>query len=226
MRAWDVATLMTATVLRAGTGRRVIDAARRPPALLDLYEFEACPFCRRVREALSALDLPAMIHPCPKGGRLRAFVREKGGKEQFPYLVDSSAGVAMYESTDIVRYLVETYGGTAPSSWLGPLSILSGSLASSVRMHGRRTRPARRADKPLVLYGYEPSAYCRLVREVLCELELEYHLINVARGSRERDAFVKRSGKMMVPYLADPNTEREMFESADIVRYLVDTYAA
>jgi glutathione S-transferase len=225
MRAWDVATSGAATLLRLGTGRRVLGAAdKRPAALLDLYEFEACPFCRRVREALSALDLSAMIHPCPKGGRLRTLVRERGGKEQFPYLVDSNTGVAMYESADIVRYLVRTYGGTPPSS-LGPLSIVSGSLASSVRMRGRHVRSARRAAEPLVLYGYEPSLYCRLVREVLCELELDYHQVNVARGSRERDAFLKRSGKMMVPYLADPNTGREMFESADIVTYLERTYA-
>ena len=30
---------------------------------------------------------------------------------------------------------------------------------------------------------------------------------------------------MMVPYLADPNTGTAMFESADIVRYLRETYA-
>ena len=35
-----------------------------------------------------------------------------------------------------------------------------------------------------------------------------------------------RSGKMMVPFLTDPNTGREMFESADIVRYLNQTYGA
>jgi glutathione S-transferase len=28
----------------------------------------------------------------------------------------------------------------------------------------------------------------------------------------------------MVPYLADPNTGREMFESAEIVEYLYETY--
>jgi glutathione S-transferase len=225
MRAWDVATSGAATLLRLGTGGRVKGAARRPTVLLELYEFEACPFCRRVREALSALDLSVLIHPCPKNGRLRTIVRERGGKEQFPYLSDPNTGVAMYESTDIVRYLVDTYGGTAPTS-LGALSILSGSLASSVRMRGRRARPARRADKALVLYGYEPSPYCRLVREALSELELEYQQINVAGGSREREAFVARSGKMMVPYLVDPNTGKEMFESGDIVRYLEETYAA
>ena len=30
---------------------------------------------------------------------------------------------------------------------------------------------------------------------------------------------------MMVPYLVDPNTDTEMFESADIAAYLEQTYA-
>jgi glutathione S-transferase len=76
----------------------------------------------------------------------------------------------------------------------------------------------------LELWSFEGSPYCRLAREALCELELPYVLHNVAKGSPGREAFVKRSGKMRVPYLADPNTGREMFESADIVRYLNDTY--
>jgi len=47
----------------------------------------------------------------------------------------------------------------------------------------------------------------------------------VAKGSPKRPGFERRSGNMMVPYLVDPNTGKEMFESADIVRYLEDTYA-
>ena len=34
---------------------------------------------------------------------------------------------------------------------------------------------------------------------------LPYLLHNVAKGSAKRDAFVRLSGKMMVPYLVDPN---------------------
>ena len=34
------------------------------------------------------------------------------------------------------------------------------------------------------------------------------------------------SGRMQVPFLRDPNTGAQMFESADIRRYLYDTYAA
>ena len=59
----------------------------------------------------------------------------------------------------------------------------------------------------------------------MCELELPYHLHNVAQGSPRREAFVARSGKMLVPYLVDANTQTEMFESADIISYLREAYA-
>ncbi|MHC5059284.1 MAG: glutathione S-transferase N-terminal domain-containing protein, partial [Planctomycetota bacterium] len=69
----------------------------RPERPLELYEFEACPFCRKVREALSILDLNAMIYPCPKKGpRFREEVKRRGGKYLFPYLVDPNTGEAMY----------------------------------------------------------------------------------------------------------------------------------
>ena len=59
--------------LRIGSGMAVGRPGPRPAKLLELYEFEACPFCRKAREALSILDLEAMIYPCPKGGpRFRA----------------------------------------------------------------------------------------------------------------------------------------------------------
>jgi glutathione S-transferase len=63
------------------------------------------------------------------------------------------------------------------------------------------------------------------VREALSSLELPYRLHNVAKGSAKRAAFVERSGRMQVPYLADPNSGVEMFESADIVAYLERSYA-
>ena len=91
---------------------------------------------------------------------------------------------------------------------------------------GTRARPSRAPGKPLELYSMESSPFCRIVRERLCELELPYRLHNVGGGSPSRDAFVARSGRMMVPWLADPNTGAEMFESADIVTYLDATYAA
>ena len=50
--------------------------ARELPAAsqLRLYEFEACPFCRRVREVVLYLDLEITIVPCGQGSRHRETV--------------------------------------------------------------------------------------------------------------------------------------------------------
>jgi glutathione S-transferase len=228
-RTLDVATSLFATVSRLGAGLTAKPPARRPVRLLQLYEFESCPFCRKVRDALTELDLEAMIYPCPKGGTVfRPKAIELGGKAQFPYLVDPNTATSMYESDDIVAYLFETYGGREPGVLLrGPLATASSAIASAFRpTAGTRARPSRRPKKPLELWGFEASPFCRIAREALCELELPYRLHNVGKNSAGRSAFVKHAGKMMVPYLLDPNTKREMFESADIVAYLHATYGA
>lgn len=230
IRKLDVATSLAATIASFAGGLAVGELGPRPEKPLELYEFEACPFCRKVREALTALDLEAVIYPCPRGGpRYREEVRSRGGKAQFPYLVDPNTGQAMYESDDIVRYLAERYGsGKVPLSLsLGPLSTARSTAASLWRPgKGRAYRPARPPEKPLELYSFEASPFCRIVREALCELEIPYLLHNVGKRSPRRPDFVARSGKMQVPYLVDPNTGQAMFESADIVAYLNATYAA
>ena len=116
-----------ATLARLGSGSRVGALGPRPERLLELYEFEGCPYCRKVREALSILDLPALIRPCPKGGtRFREEVRRRGGKAQFPYLVDPNAGKEMYESDAIVAHLFERYGAGPPPRYLAPNRERSG----------------------------------------------------------------------------------------------------
>jgi glutathione S-transferase len=229
-RTLDVATSYVATGLRGVTALAIGPTGARPDKPLELYEFESCPFCRKVRETLVFLDLEIFVYPCPKGGeRFRARAAELGGKAQFPFLVDPNSGEKLYDSERIIDYLVERYGkGQRP--WqltLGPLTQASSVLASLSRGgRGRAARPSKAPAKPLELYNSESSPFCRIVRERLCELELPYLCHNVAGGSAGRPAFVARSGKQMIPYLADPNTRTEMFESADIVRYLQTTYGA
>ena len=41
---------------------------RRPEKLLKLYDIEASPYCRLVREVLTELDLDVLVLPCPAGG--------------------------------------------------------------------------------------------------------------------------------------------------------------
>ena len=107
----DLFTSTLASSLRGWQGIRSRPAPVRPAKTLQLYDIENCPYCRLVREALTELDLDAEIYPCPKQGeRFRPEVVERGGKAQFPYLVDPNTGVEMYESLDIVEYLFDTYG--------------------------------------------------------------------------------------------------------------------
>jgi len=229
MRALDVGTAVGATLARLGTGLQVVELGPRPAQPLELYDFEGCPFCRKAREALSLLDLEVRVWPCPKNGpRFREELRLRGGKAQFPYLVDPNTGKEMYESDAIVAYLFEHYGAGEPPRLLRP-GVLNGAttaLASLCRFgSGSFYRNARRPEQPLELWSFEASPFCRLVREALSSLELPYLLHNVARGSAGRPALEARAGKVQVPYLFDPNTGAAMFESADIVRYLEDTYA-
>jgi len=231
-RTLDVATSLAATLARLGAGLRVGSLGKRPEKPLELYEFEACPYCRKVREVLTALDLEAIVYPCPKGGtRFREKVIAAGGKAQFPYLVDPNTGAAMYESNDIVAYLFDHYGAGGPpllyQALAGPLGQIPSAFAAAWRpLQGARVEPSKAPAQPLELWSFEASPFCRIVREVLCTLELPYRLHNVGKGSPSREAFVERSGKMQVPFLVDPNTSVELFESADIVHYLRATYGA
>ena len=223
----DEISLRAASYLRLGAGFIVGKLGPRPQQPIILYEFEACPFCRRVREALSQLDLEAEIRPCPKQGtRFRPEAIDRAGKRSFPFMIDPNTGDEMFESADIIRHLYAHYGRSKPSPLLfGPLFATS-HAASAVRARVGRARPSRRPEQLLHLWSFEASPFCRRVREVMCDLELPYHLHNVAKLSPSRSDFILRSGKMQVPYLEDPNTDTKMFESRDIVAYLERTYAA
>ena len=86
-------------------------------------------------------------------------------------------------------------------------------------------RPDNEAMQPLQLWGYEPSPFVRPVREKLCALCLPHTLVPTARGSANRDALVRKTGvQFQVPYLVDPNTGVELFESPEIVEYLEAVY--
>jgi glutathione S-transferase len=228
MRALDIASSVAATLLRLAGGASAKAAGVQPALPLTLYDFESCPYCRKVREALTELDLDALVLPCPKGGeRYRPELVERGGKAQFPYLIDPNTGRELYESDDIVDYLYAEYGdGSARPAPKGLLPVVSGSLASLLRaQRGTWAARSRAPAAPLELWSFEASPFCRLVRERLCELELPYMLHNVGKGSGKRGDFVARFGKMQVPYLLDPNTGKGLYESAEIIAYLDASYS-
>lgn len=202
----------------------------RPKELIELYEFDGCPFCRKVREAVTLLDLDVHFFPCPKGGpTYREKVMAVGGKYQFPYLVDPNTGVSMYESADIIQYLFDTYGTGDPvpdNLNNGFLSTLTASLAMVPRAgKGSKFEESKPAKLPLVYYGYESSPFCKIVRERMVELELQHIQKTCGRGSSKRQELLDKTGIFQVPYIEDPNTGVNLFESADILNYLNSEYA-
>ena len=246
----DLLTSTLASGLRGWQGIRSRTDSVRPAQPLQLYEFENCPHCRLVREALTELDLDAEIYPCPKGGeRFRSDVQSRGGKDQYPFLVDPNSGAQMYESMDIVRYLYDQYGsGSLPLKWRAvPLQRVSSGFASASRMmKGMYARPSRPPEQLLELYSFEGSPFARPVRELLCQLEIPYILRSCGRSTlgewlppRLRDALniepdsalhnrvalLEKEGKQSIPYLWDPNIQRGLFESDAIIEYLLAAYA-
>ena len=114
---------------------------------------------------------------------------------------------------------------------LDVLLKVGGYIAGLLRT-GRGTRVAscvsttNRPSEPLVLYNYEGNQFCRLVREVLTELDLPYELRSAGKESPRRQELAGiTGGSSQCPFLIDPNTGTQMPESADIVRYLYKTYA-
>lgn len=246
---------LASSLLEGGRGMQGTAFPQQPEKPLQLYEFEGSPFCRRVREVLTLLNLDYEVYPCPKGGqKYRKIVQEKGGKQQFPFLVDENSGVALYESQDIIHYLFQHYGktGKTPQKFSHypqlPVVALAGTLVNGARGIWINKKIIDRAAPAelLELWGFEASPFTRVVRATLAELELPFIYHNVAKerwqdmgpavlrfkpGKYQALAGGKREKVMnvmgrdiQVPYLVDPNTGVKMFESAAIVKYLNKNY--
>ena len=78
--------------------------------MLELYQFESCPYCAKVRAKLTDLQIDYILRNAPKGSRKREFIERTYGQAQVPLLIDMDNDVAMYESADIIAYLEENYG--------------------------------------------------------------------------------------------------------------------
>lgn len=109
------------------------------------------------------------------------------------------------------------------------LNVASSVLASSFSLwYGtdavhRKSKP--QPEKSITLYDIENCPYCRVVRAALCELDLNVEIRPCPKGGtvwrKEAEAV---GGKQQFPLLVDANTDTVMYESADIVNYLFNTY--
>lgn len=227
----------------------VLADAPRPAKNLILYEYDASPYCKRVRETMNLLDLTYEIRPCPgaREGKFSQEMLERTGRQTVPFLTDPNTGAEMFESGDIIQYLLDNYGPPKDSydvKALWPItfegfSIFTSGLAAVLSgMPGARRQANARSDNedmlPLEVWGYECSPFCRPVFEKLCSLNLPHVVVSCSRGSVNRDRLLEKisangedqGGQFQVPFLVDPNTGLELFESTAIIDYLDKAYTA
>jgi len=236
LKSWRATTSALVCISRGLNGVAVLPSVqlappRTPKRLLKVYELEGCPESRKVRESMTILDLDFIALPCPTGGnRFRQQMKEIGGKDQVPFLVDENTNTKLYGADEIVKYLFSTYLPEGASIADNVPQLMSPGLFTSFSLFlstfGRKARgltkkaiqedirppePTSDCDETkkekdwIELYGYEASPYTRLVREVLAELELPHIQRTLGKGSHKRSEYQARVGKMQVPYLEDHN---------------------
>lgn len=212
------------------------------PRLQRLYDVENSRACRKVRELITELDLvvEAVI---PATANSRCFTDSTyeyavTADTMIPRLVLNDAGndMVLQGEDEILNYFHNKYalgkGTEIVDLLIALVNELRGNLAGLLRAgRGNLVSPAAlgptapHPQKPLVLYSYEGNQFCRLVREVLTELDIVYELRSVGKGSPRRQELAATSGATQCPFLLDPNRDTALPESADIVAYLYKNYA-
>lgn len=81
---------------------------------LELYQFEGCPYCSKVRKTMTELGLSFIAHNPRQNEAKMDELMELGGEDQVPFLVvrDGAGEVVetLYESDDINDWLEENFG--------------------------------------------------------------------------------------------------------------------
>lgn len=110
-----------------------------------------------------------------------------------------------------------------PVDWT--LSLIASVLRVGV---GGPGTPKTAPGAPLVLYEFESCPFCRIAREQVSASGVTVHVKPCPKGGKRfRPSVEEHGGKAQFPYLIDPNVAgapKTMYESADIARYLRQTY--
>jgi len=218
--------------------------------IVKLYDIENSRTCRPVRERITELDLVVdQVIPVAVGSKNSL----PTGTSKVPVLVASKTEdkdkkdveVTIEGTDDILKFLDESFADQSSKSTISQggdnndtatvakeyLQTAGIYLAGWMRLgRGNEVSPSvstvNRPEKPLVLYSYEGNQFCRVVREVLTELDIVYELRSAGKESPRRAELSSiTGGSSQCPYLIDPNTGVSMPESADIIEYLYKTYA-
>ncbi|UZE96259.1 glutaredoxin domain-containing protein [Alkalimarinus alittae] len=91
-------------IKRSAEDQRAVDALT---ANLALYQYEACPFCVKVRRAMKRNSLKVALRDAKRNETYKNELSEQGGKLKVPCLRIEEKGEVrwMYESSEIINFL-------------------------------------------------------------------------------------------------------------------------
>ena len=249
----DTLTSGLASTCRFARGVTAVPTNKQP-RLIRLYDVENDSACRAVRERITELDLGVQkVIPATANSRVfldSSYEYTLPSNAEIPRLVvedDTGDEIVLEGASAIVSYLDEWTkngvnntkhgsGEVLGKSAFNALVGIGGLMANLFRLgRGVLVTEAASCDgvnvvprpqQPLILYSYEGNQFCRLVREVLTELDIVYELRSAGKQSKRREEVAKLSGgSTQSPFLIDPNTGVQMGQSSDIIQYLYRTYA-
>lgn len=78
---------------------------------MSLYQFEACPFCVKVRRSMKRLNLDIAVRDAKNDATYGNELEQEGGKHKVPCLrIEENGQVQwMYESSDIIAHLEKKF---------------------------------------------------------------------------------------------------------------------
>ena len=82
---------------------------------LKLYQYNACPFCVKVRRAMKRMSLAIELRDIRANPEYKKELEQEGGRLMVPCLRIENEGGSytwMYESSDIINYLSEKFNVT------------------------------------------------------------------------------------------------------------------
>lgn len=82
--------------------------------MMQLFVKMTCPYSQKVLRLVDALSIPVEIKDIKEGDNAEVLI-SLGGKRQVPFLFIPESDMRLYESSDIVSLLCQTYGGEVES---------------------------------------------------------------------------------------------------------------
>jgi hypothetical protein len=217
----DTLTSGLASIVRVGeNGLAGVTVASNTKAAddirLKLYDIENSRSCRVIRELVTELDLVVEIIPVaasssntlPDGAEVPCLVASlPGGEEKVlsgVFYVTEFLKQSFSEGTSDVSKESSFEGviqALAPASLFATTALRTG-RGSAVTPAATSSARVNRPQQKLILYSYEGNQFCRLVREVLTELDIAYELRSAGKGSPRRSELAELTGgSTQCPYL-------------------------